>query len=118
MDVVEGSRQRFRANCQFSVPDKQTSVLPLRPGSCTIESFGRAFFHACFFRTSRRLRNGGQITRPIRLVDAMIEPFHPGGRQVYLGVSIGISVAPGDGADVNILLKNAAMAERNTSTSC
>jgi GGDEF domain-containing protein len=48
----------------------------------------------------------------------MIEPFHPGGRQVYLGVSIGISVAPGDGADVNILLKNADMAERNTSTSC
>jgi diguanylate cyclase (GGDEF)-like protein len=45
-----------------------------------------------------------------RLVEAMIEPFYPGGRQVYLGVSIGISVGPGDGGDVDILLKNADMA--------
>jgi diguanylate cyclase (GGDEF)-like protein len=45
-----------------------------------------------------------------RLVDAMIAPFTPGGRQVYLGVSIGISMGPGDGADVNTLLKNADMA--------
>jgi diguanylate cyclase (GGDEF)-like protein len=45
-----------------------------------------------------------------RLVGAMIEPFNPGGRQVCLGVCIGISVGPGDGADVDILLKNADMA--------
>jgi diguanylate cyclase (GGDEF)-like protein len=45
-----------------------------------------------------------------RLLDAMVAPFDPGGRQVYLGVSIGISIGPGDGADVDTLLKNADMA--------
>ena len=37
-----------------------------------------------------------------RLVEAMAEPFDLDGRQVYLGVSIGISVCPDDGADVDV----------------
>jgi diguanylate cyclase (GGDEF)-like protein len=45
-----------------------------------------------------------------RLVDAMSEPFDLEGRLVYLGVSVGVSVCPGDGVDVDALLKNADMA--------
>jgi diguanylate cyclase (GGDEF)-like protein len=45
-----------------------------------------------------------------RLVEAMAAPFDLDGRQVYVGVSIGVSVCPGDGAEVDILLKNADMA--------
>ena len=37
-------------------------------------------------------------------------PFDLDGRQVYLGVSIGVSVCPGDGDEVDALLKNADMA--------
>jgi predicted signal transduction protein with EAL and GGDEF domain len=40
----------------------------------------------------------------------MAAPFDLDGRQVYVGVSIGVSVCPGDGAEVDILLKNADMA--------
>jgi diguanylate cyclase (GGDEF)-like protein len=45
-----------------------------------------------------------------RLVESMIAPFDLDGRQVYLGVSVGVSVSPGDGRDVDGLLKNADMA--------
>jgi diguanylate cyclase (GGDEF)-like protein len=50
----------------------------------------------------------GNLAR--RLVEAMADPFDLEGRQVYLGVSIGVSVCPGDGADVDALLRNADMA--------
>jgi diguanylate cyclase (GGDEF)-like protein len=45
-----------------------------------------------------------------RLVECMAEPFDLDGREVYLGVSVGISVCPGDGDEVDALLKNADMA--------
>jgi diguanylate cyclase (GGDEF)-like protein len=45
-----------------------------------------------------------------RLVEAMAEPFDLDGRLVYLGVSIGVSLCPSDGTDVDALLKNADMA--------
>ena len=45
-----------------------------------------------------------------RLVKVMIEPFELDGRQVCLGVSVGISVCPHDGTDIDSLLKNAALA--------
>ena len=50
----------------------------------------------------------GNLAR--RLVEAMAAPFDLDGRQVYLGVSIGVSVCPGDGGEVDTLLKNADMA--------
>ena len=50
----------------------------------------------------------GSLAR--RLVEAMTAPFDLDGRQVYLGVSVGVSVCPGDGEDVDTLLKNADMA--------
>jgi diguanylate cyclase (GGDEF)-like protein len=50
----------------------------------------------------------GNLAR--RLVEAMAEPFDLDGRQVYLGLSIGVSISPGDGRDVDGLLKNADMA--------
>jgi diguanylate cyclase (GGDEF)-like protein len=51
---------------------------------------------------------GGSLAR--RLVEAMAQPFDLDGRQAYLGASIGVSVYPNDGRDVDILLKNAHMA--------
>jgi diguanylate cyclase (GGDEF)-like protein len=45
-----------------------------------------------------------------RLVKAMTRPFDLEDREVYLGVSIGIAVCPGDGADVETILKHADMA--------
>jgi len=50
----------------------------------------------------------GSLAR--RLVEAMAEPFDLEGRQVFLGVSVGVSVFPGDGADADALLKHADMA--------
>jgi diguanylate cyclase (GGDEF)-like protein len=40
-----------------------------------------------------------------RLDDAMSEPFDLEGREVYLGVSVGIAVCPDDGADVETILR-------------
>ncbi len=45
-----------------------------------------------------------------RFVEAMEEPFNLDGRLIYLGVSVGVSVYPGDGADVDTLLRNANLA--------
>jgi diguanylate cyclase (GGDEF)-like protein len=50
----------------------------------------------------------GNLAR--RLINSMAKPFDLDGRQVYLGASIGVSVCPGDGEDMDILLKNADMA--------
>jgi predicted signal transduction protein with EAL and GGDEF domain len=50
----------------------------------------------------------GSLAR--RLVKSMSEPFDLDGRQVCLGVSVGISVCPHDGADIDSLLKNASLA--------
>ncbi len=45
-----------------------------------------------------------------RLVDEMARPFDAEGHEIVLGTSIGISVAPNDGTDPDILLKSADMA--------
>jgi len=45
-----------------------------------------------------------------RLLDVVSEPFHLDGHLVALGASIGIALAPHDGADPDRLLKNADMA--------
>jgi predicted signal transduction protein with EAL and GGDEF domain len=45
-----------------------------------------------------------------RLVEAMAEPFDIEGRLVYLNLSVGVSVYPSDGTDVEALLRNAVIA--------
>ncbi len=45
-----------------------------------------------------------------RVVEAIAEPFSLDGHQVVMGASIGIAIAPHDGADVDKLMKNADMA--------
>ena len=50
----------------------------------------------------------GSLAR--RFVEAIAEPFDLDGRQAYVGVSVGVSVCPSDGEDVDTLLKNADLA--------
>jgi diguanylate cyclase (GGDEF)-like protein len=45
-----------------------------------------------------------------RVGDALAEPFRISGHDVVIGASIGIAIAPRDGADADALLKNADMA--------
>ncbi len=45
-----------------------------------------------------------------RIVEAIRVPYDIDGARVVVGTSIGIAIAPGDGIDVNHLLKNADMA--------
>jgi predicted signal transduction protein with EAL and GGDEF domain len=52
--------------------------------------------------------HAGTLAR--RIIEAIAEPFDLEGREIYVGVSIGVSVYPGDGADAETMLKNADMA--------
>lgn len=45
-----------------------------------------------------------------QLIGAISEPYDINGQQVLIGASIGIALAPGDGNDVDSLLKNADLA--------
>jgi diguanylate cyclase (GGDEF)-like protein/PAS domain S-box-containing protein len=45
-----------------------------------------------------------------RINELASEPYAIAGQQIFIGTSIGISVAPDDGAEVNLLLKNAEIA--------
>jgi diguanylate cyclase (GGDEF)-like protein len=45
-----------------------------------------------------------------RIIDRIAEPFELDGHQVVIGTSIGISVAPTDGHDPELLIRNADMA--------
>jgi len=45
-----------------------------------------------------------------RIVASLMEPFDISGHDVVIGASVGIAVAPRDGADADLLLKNADMA--------
>jgi len=45
-----------------------------------------------------------------RIVAALAEPFQISGHDVVIGASIGIAIAPRDGTDADLLLKNADMA--------
>lgn len=52
----------------------------------------------------------GATALATRLIETLHEPFDIDGNQVNIGVSIGISIAPADGADVERLLRNADLA--------
>jgi diguanylate cyclase (GGDEF)-like protein/PAS domain S-box-containing protein len=45
-----------------------------------------------------------------RIVEAIAEPYHIGGHQLVIGVSVGISLAPDDGRNPDELLKKADLA--------
>jgi diguanylate cyclase (GGDEF)-like protein len=45
-----------------------------------------------------------------RLIEALSTPYEIDNHQIIIGVSIGIAIAPDDGADPDVLLKNADMA--------
>ncbi|HBZ45237.1 MAG TPA: diguanylate cyclase [Maritimibacter sp.] len=45
-----------------------------------------------------------------RLIEVVSAPYELEGRQVIVGVSIGVSVSPGDGTDPDALMKNADLA--------
>ena len=49
-----------------------------------------------------------------RLLEELSAPYDLGGREVFITVSIGISLYPDDGTDVDDLLKNAEKAMRHT----
>jgi diguanylate cyclase (GGDEF)-like protein len=46
----------------------------------------------------------------VRIVELVSRPYDIDGRHIVIGTSIGIAVAPGDGANPDLLLKNADMA--------
>jgi len=45
-----------------------------------------------------------------RMIEALSAPYDLAGHQVVIGVSVGIAIAPGDGMDADVLLKNGDMA--------
>ena len=45
-----------------------------------------------------------------RLIAALAEPFEIGGNELTAGASVGVAMAPGDGADADTLLKHADLA--------
>ncbi len=45
-----------------------------------------------------------------RIVERISEPYDIDGRHIVIGTSIGIAIAPGDGTNPDVLLKNADMA--------
>jgi diguanylate cyclase (GGDEF)-like protein/PAS domain S-box-containing protein len=53
-----------------------------------------------------------------RLLEAIGEPFLLDGHSVVIGATIGIAMAPGDGDDSEMLLKNADMALSRAKTDC
>jgi diguanylate cyclase (GGDEF)-like protein len=55
-----------------------------------------------------RKQRSGQLAS--RVVDSLSTPFDIGGKYIVIGTSIGIAVAPEDGADPDQLLKNADLA--------
>jgi diguanylate cyclase (GGDEF)-like protein len=55
-----------------------------------------------------RPEHAGDLAR--RFVEALNEPFDLEGREVYLGVSVGVAICPSDGEDVDALLRSADMA--------
>jgi diguanylate cyclase (GGDEF)-like protein len=46
----------------------------------------------------------------LRIVEQISEPYDIDGRHIVIGTSIGIAIAPGDGTNPDVLLKNADMA--------
>ena len=52
----------------------------------------------------------GATALATRLIEVLHKPFDIDGNQVNIGVSVGISIAPADGADVERLLRNADLA--------
>jgi diguanylate cyclase (GGDEF)-like protein/PAS domain S-box-containing protein len=48
--------------------------------------------------------DAGLVAR--KIVDALARPFHPGGQETYVTASVGITLFPDDGEEVDILINN------------
>ena len=57
-----------------------------------------------------RNQKEGAVTLANRLLEKISEPYHIDGNDIVVGISIGIALAPHDGADADTLLKNADLA--------
>ncbi|HMH16717.1 MAG TPA: EAL domain-containing protein [Burkholderiales bacterium] len=53
----------------------------------------------------RRPGDAGQVAR--KIVEAVARPFYLDGQETYVTASVGITLFPGDGEEVDILIKNA-----------
>jgi diguanylate cyclase (GGDEF)-like protein/PAS domain S-box-containing protein len=67
---------------------------------------------------SRLTRPEDGVLMARRLLEAIGEPFLLDGDSVVIGATIGIAMAPGDGDDSEMLLKNADMALSRAKTDC
>jgi diguanylate cyclase (GGDEF)-like protein len=61
-------------------------------------------------QTATRDQREAAVELATRLRDAVRTPFDLDGQQISLGTSIGIAVAPDDGADADLLMRNADLA--------
>ena len=52
----------------------------------------------------------GAVALAHRLIDAVSAPYDFDGQRIVIGVSAGIAIAPADGAEPDVLLKNSDMA--------
>ena len=59
---------------------------------------------------ARQLRPSEASELAAQIIEALVEPFDVRGHQVVIGTSIGIALAPNDGAEPDQLLRNADMA--------
>ena len=68
-----------------------------------------------FIVTVHDLKNAQDAaTASRRLIEEISAPYNPNGHEIFLSCSIGISLYPEDGTDVDDLLKNAEKAMRHT----
>ena len=74
----------------------------------TVARFGGDEF--AILHGAHRQRSDGAIALASRILAVITEPYDLDGRRVTIGTSIGITYAPKDGVDADVLIKNADLA--------
>jgi len=74
----------------------------------TVARFGGDEF--AILHAADRQHNDGAIALASRILAVITEPYDLDGRRVTIGTSIGITYAPRDGAEADVLIKNADLA--------
>jgi diguanylate cyclase (GGDEF)-like protein len=74
----------------------------------TVARFGGDEF--AILHSAERQHDDGAIALASRILAVITEPYDLDGRRVTIGTSIGITYAPRDGADADVLIKNADLA--------
>jgi diguanylate cyclase (GGDEF)-like protein/PAS domain S-box-containing protein len=94
------------------VGDRLLQAVAVRLQSCLREGDVVSRFGGDEFSILQRNAEqpNGATALAARLIDMLDKPFDFDGSRVNIGVSIGISIAPADGADVERLLRNADLA--------